>query len=66
MLEMALAGVFVTIALVAIGGRKVIVDDAQPLTYAAIDESSDLPCPWCESQTREADNHCPNCGQPFG
>jgi hypothetical protein len=29
-------------------------------------EAPDLPCPWCESPTREEDNHCPSCGQRFG
>ena len=28
--------------------------------------SSDLPCPWCRSATRESDTHCPSCRQPFG
>lgn len=26
----------------------------------------DLPCPWCDSATTEADNVCPTCGQTFG
>jgi rubrerythrin len=26
----------------------------------------DLPCPWCGAQTREEDQRCPSCHQPFG
>ena len=26
----------------------------------------DLPCPWCQSPTREDDRACPSCGQRFG
>jgi len=66
MLEMALAGVFVTIALVAIGGRKLATGDPTAMVRMAIDDSSDLPCPWCRAQTREVDHHCPTCGQRFG
>jgi len=66
MLEMALAAVFVTVALVAIGGRTVATDEAIPLALTPLEESADLPCPWCSATTREVDNHCPSCGQPFG
>jgi hypothetical protein len=66
MLEMAFAAVLVTVALVAIGGRTVSTDRAIPLGITPFEETSDLPCPWCSSSTREADNHCPSCGQPFG
>ncbi len=65
-MEMALVGVFVAVALVAISSRRVVASDATPMAFAPPEETSDLPCPWCESQTREADNHCPNCGQRFG
>ena len=66
MLEMALAAVFVTVALVAMGGKRVVLQESTSLIRTAIDDSSDLPCPWCRAQTREADNHCPTCGQRFG
>lgn len=67
MLEMALAAVFVTVALVAIGGRSAPVTDAPALNMASLlEESSDLPCPWCRAQTHESDDHCPTCGQKFG
>jgi hypothetical protein len=67
MLEMALAAVLVTVALVAIGGRTVATDRAVILGFAPLEEAAaDLPCPWCSASTREADNHCPSCGQPFG
>jgi len=70
MLEMALAAVFVTVALVAIGRRDVATDEAIPLAYTPIaestDQSLDLPCPWCSAPTSESDIHCPSCGQPFG
>ena len=26
----------------------------------------DLPCPWCEAQTKETDSACPSCHQAFG
>ncbi|MCL1595039.1 MAG: hypothetical protein M3132_11875 [Actinomycetia bacterium] len=66
MLEMTLAAVFVTVALVAMGGKRVAPQGSASLIRTAIDDSSDLPCPWCLAQTREADNHCPTCGQRFG
>ena len=66
MLEMAFAAVFVTVALVAIGGRSLVTDEAVPFAYTPSEESTDLPCPWCSAQTRENDVHCPTCGQPFG
>jgi hypothetical protein len=66
MLEMALAGVFAGVALVAIGGRKLTTGDATAMVRMATDDSSDLPCPWCRAQTREGDHHCPTCGQRFG
>jgi uncharacterized Zn-finger protein len=67
MLEMALAAVFVTVALVAIGGRSVATDHPVHLGLTPLAEAStDLPCPWCSASTREADVHCPSCGQPFG
>jgi len=66
MLEMALVGVFVTVALFAIGGKRLATDEPTAMVYAASDESSDLPCPWCGAQTREVDHHCPTCGQRFG
>ena len=64
--EMALAAVFVTAALVAIGGRSVATDRTVPLGLTPLEEAVDLPCPWCSGSTREADDHCPSCGQPFG
>jgi predicted RNA-binding Zn-ribbon protein involved in translation (DUF1610 family) len=66
MLEMAFAAVFVTVALVAIGGRHVATDKSVALGYTPLEEATDLPCPWCSAITREADAHCPSCGQPFG
>lgn len=66
MLEMALAGVFVAVALFAIGGKRLVTNEPGALVYASGDESSDLPCPWCRAQTREVDHHCPTCGQRFG
>lgn len=66
MLEMALAAVFVTVALVAIGGRSVAADNAVALGLTPLEEAIDLPCPWCSGSTREADDHCSSCGQPFG
>ena len=67
MLEMALAAVLVTVALVAMGGRSNAVTDAPIANLAGlIDDATDLPCPWCRAQTSEADDHCGSCGQKFG
>ena len=67
MLEMALAAVFVTVALVAIGGRTVATDRSVALGFVPLEETAtDLPCPWCSASTREVDDHCSSCGQPFG
>lgn len=66
MLEMALAAVLVTVALVAIGGRSAAADSPATLGFTPLEEMNDLPCPWCSASTREADDHCPSCGQPFG
>lgn len=67
MLEMALAAVFVTVAVLAIGGKGLNPADFGLRTQVAlVEESWDLPCPWCQAQTREVDKHCPTCGQRFG
>ena len=67
MLEMAIAAVFVTVAVVAIGGRGVNTNGlVAQQTFATLEESSDLPCHWCRAQTREGDQHCTSCGQRFG
>ena len=29
-------------------------------------EAGDLPCPWCQAPTREADRACPSCARVFG
>lgn len=29
-------------------------------------EAGDLPCPWCQSPTRETDQECPSCARRFG
>lgn len=67
MLQIALAGVFVILAVVAIGGRGLHGSSlATQYQVSLLDETSDLPCPWCRSQTREGDVHCGSCGQRFG
>jgi hypothetical protein len=40
----------------------------RPSVDATEDEDHfvDLPCPWCNAQTREEDLVCPGCQQPFG
>lgn len=67
MLQIALAGVFVIFAVVAIGGRgfhSPVLSTHEEVSM--LDEASDLPCPWCRSQTQEGDIHCGSCGQRFG
>jgi len=67
MLEMAIAAVFVTVAVVAISGRGINSTGMMtPQNYVLFEESSDLPCPWCRAQTREGDLNCAACGQKFG
>ena len=66
MLEMALAALFVTVALVAIGGRSQTATDAGTRELVLHGDGTDLPCPWCRAQTSEQDDHCPSCGQRFG
>jgi hypothetical protein len=67
MLEIALAAVFVTVAVLAISGRGVNTAGPGGQPYLSVlDESSDLPCPWCRAQTHEGDKHCSTCGQRFG
>ena len=79
MLELVVAGSVVTALLVAATrqqhdradlSRPALVD--VPTIMEAGDELNpgldfpDLPCPWCESPTREDDRACPSCGQRFG
>ena len=67
MLEMAIAAVFVTVAVVAVSGRGVSTTGMiTSQNYVLLEESSDLPCPWCRAQTSEGDLSCTACGQKFG
>lgn len=67
MLQVALAGIFVLVAVLAIGGRGLhTVGHASAPQFSLLDEASDLPCPWCRAQTNEGDNNCSSCGQRFG
>ena len=79
MLELVVAGSVVTALLFAATRQQhdratlshpVLVDVTAAV--AGSDESNpghdfpDLPCPWCNSPTREEDRACPSCGQRFG
>lgn len=67
MLEVAIAAVFVVMAVLTVGGKHVPttgVSTDSPI--AALGDGTDLPCPWCRAQTADADNHCPSCGHRFG
>jgi len=67
MLEIALAAVFVAMAIITIGGKNMStagVSTDSPV--APVGDGSDLPCPWCRAQTSDADRHCPSCGHRFG
>ena len=67
MLEMAIGAVLVTMAVVAIGGRSInAAGSMASQDFVLLEETSDLPCPWCHAQTREGDAHCATCGQRFG
>lgn len=37
-----------------------------PDTFDLLPETGDLPCPWCETSTSEADLSCPGCHRSFG
>jgi len=67
-LEVALATLFVTIALLAVGQRASVTEASPVLDVwqPADDGQVDLPCPWCSAQTHEDDRQCPSCGQLFG
>lgn len=71
MLEIVLATVFITMAIVTVGGRTVLTagmshNSLGDLRVAAVGDGSDLPCPWCRAQTADNDVHCPSCGHRFG
>lgn len=69
MLEIALAGLFVTVAVVVIGSKDRQIAWSSPDVIVPVGEEStlpDLPCPWCRAQTDEEDPYCPSCGQRFG
>ncbi len=67
MLEIVLATVFVTMAIITVNNKTqtTTVASREP-RYAAIGDGSDLPCPWCRAQTTAGDVHCPSCGHRFG
>jgi hypothetical protein len=65
--EIAIAAVFVAIAIFTMSGRQMQATGSHaPVPIAVSEDTSDLPCPWCRSQTREGDHHCPSCGHRFG
>lgn len=53
-----LALALVTTGLVLFSRRSV-----QP---ALIEDTEDLPCPWCHAPTQAEDIRCPSCGRRFG
>lgn len=69
MLEIALAGLFVAAAFLALGrrGQQVAWDTPADWVLPADEDAlHDLPCPWCQGATMESDRHCGTCGQRFG
>lgn len=71
MFEIALAAVFVTMAIMTLGGRNSLTPNTShhslgDLYVSTIGDGSDLPCPWCEAPTSAGDQHCPSCGHRFG
>lgn len=68
MLEIALAAVFVTMAIITVSGRNMTTAGVSTTDapVAPIGDGSDLPCPWCRAQTNARDVHCPSCGHRFG
>lgn len=64
---MAIGAVFVAVAVVAISSRSFnAAGSMASQDFVLLDESTDLPCPWCRAATREGDAHCSTCGQQFG
>ena len=64
--------VLVASAFVA-GGVMAVVRLGQPIharrmhaTESIPSLRDDLPCPWCDAATFEADTRCPSCHQRFG
>jgi len=67
MLEIAIAAVFVVMAVVTVSGRhRPIGASSANARVSAVGDGSDLPCPWCRAQTADGDAHCPSCGHRFG
>jgi len=62
MLE-AIVVIALFVALVLAGGRSNRPIQAPTVRLSDV---SDLPCPWCRSDTNELDDYCASCGQPFG
>jgi hypothetical protein len=66
-LEITIAAAFVGVAIFMISGRQMqATGDQVHVPIATSEDASDLPCPWCRSQTHEGDHHCPSCGHRFG
>ncbi len=62
MLEIGLlVALFVGVTLVVGTLRSRGIEDAD-----FDEELVDLPCPWCEAQTKETDSACPSCHRAFG
>lgn len=68
MLEVVLATLFVTVAVLAIGSRSPapFLSASGDVVVLTDEDDIDLPCPWCSSPTAESDRECPSCRQPFG
>lgn len=66
MIEVLIAGGFLTAAVVAISRKHGSPLVALGAHSGSNNESPDLPCPWCEAPTGEMDDRCPSCGQRFG
>ena len=68
MVEVLVASAFVA------GGVMAASRLGQPIQarslYSAVASAGifgdDLPCPWCNAATSEADTRCPSCQQRFG
>ncbi|NOY55719.1 MAG: hypothetical protein GXP34_06995 [Actinobacteria bacterium] len=70
MMQLLLAASLIT-ALVALAGRW-FQHTGEGIAFGtgtwveAYRSATELPCPWCGTDTDESDRACPSCHRPFG
>ncbi len=68
MVEVLVASVFVAGGVLAAArlGQPIQARSFDPIMPGTGIVGEDLPCPWCNAATSEADTRCPSCQQRFG